>query len=162
MIYTAFTEEESIAANEAWGANCGPHALAAGLGVSLDRARELLPKFAERRYTNPTMMEAALMAARGNVGCLKGGRSNEWKNGIIRVQWEGRWTKAGVPARAAYQRTHWIAHFRGLVYCTCFPHLWYPSHIWEQMIAAHVVGKNGVTGWHFTHCYLLDEPKEGA
>jgi len=34
-----FTESESIAANESWSANCGPHALAAVLNVSLEAVR---------------------------------------------------------------------------------------------------------------------------
>ncbi len=162
MIYLAFTEEQSLAAPEAWGANCGPHAIAAGLGVTLDRARELLPKFEGRFYTTPKMMEEAMMAARGSICCLKGGPSREWRNGIIRVQWEGRWTNPGVPKIAAYPKTHWIAHFDGFVYCTCCPHEWWRVETWQRIIEAHVIGQNGVTGWHFTHCHLLPTPMEAA
>lgn len=160
----AFTEYDSFKAIEDWGANCGPHALAAGLGVTLDRARELLPTFEKRGYTTPKMMSEALVLAKGSVCVLKGGKVQDfYRDGLWRVQWEGRWTQPGVPAIAAYPHTHWVACFNGDVYCTCCPHGWWPVDLWKAMIEAVIKNQmKGVTGWHLTHCYRLNLPKEAA
>lgn len=106
---TRFTVDEAQRARETWGANCGPGALAAVLGLTLDNARHLLRGFNAKRYTNPSMMRAALNGT---------GWKYEWRvcqrgylppiNGLARVQWEGPWTEPGVPPRAAYGHTHWI------------------------------------------------------
>src|SRR5690606_20100009 len=33
----------------------------------------------------------------------------DWpRYGLARIQWEGPWTKPGVPARVAYRHTHWV------------------------------------------------------
>lgn len=104
-----FTAAEAQAAWEAWGLNCGPGALAAVLDIPLGTAREALVGFDQKRYTNPTMMRAALVTL---------GVKFDWQvrkhaylppiYGLARVQWEGPWTAAGVPPRVAYRHTHWI------------------------------------------------------
>lgn len=101
---------DAIRAGEEWGANCGPGALAAVLGVTLDAVRPHLTGFDRKRYTNPTMMREALDSL---------GVDYEWSvrrraylppvYGLARVQWDGPWTKPGVPAAAAYRHTHWVA-----------------------------------------------------
>lgn len=109
-----FTPEQANRAVEAWGANCGPGALAAIFNMTLDEVRPHLGDFESKGYTNPTLMFAALdslgiakwncrMASKvlGPVG---------WpKHGLARIQWEGPWTRPGVPARVAYRHTHWVA-----------------------------------------------------
>lgn len=160
MNYLAFTEEDSFRAHEEWDANCGPHALATGLGVTLDRARELLPLFEGRAYTTPKMMAEAIQLATGSVTRLSGGKVKEfYRDGIWRVQWEGRWTQPGVPAIAAYPHTHWVTHFNGHIYCTCCPHEWWPVDTWKRLIQVVISDMKGVTGWHLTHCYPLPVPK---
>ena len=99
------TLEDAQRASDAWGANCGPGALAAVLNKTLEDVRPHLVGFDAKRYTNPTMMLRALR----DLGV-------QWKdvpgwpaNGVVRVQWGGRWMNPGVPIRARYRHTHWIA-----------------------------------------------------
>jgi hypothetical protein len=106
----AFGLDEAIAAGEAWGANCGPGALAAVLGLSLDAVRPHLVGFDAKRYTNPRMMRAALDSLKVQYDWTV--RHNRAYlppiYGLARVQWDGPWTKPAVPVAAAYRHTHWI------------------------------------------------------
>lgn len=114
MIVPRFTAEDVDAANDAWGANCGPVAAAAMLGMTLDEARAAFEArgFAERRVTNPTMMKGVIRDVLGRPveGLpVPNGTLERWPYwAIVRVQWEGPWTLPGVPIRARYPYTHWI------------------------------------------------------
>lgn len=102
------TSEDAERAWKEWGCNCGPAALAAIMGMTLDEVRPHMGDFERKRYTNPTLMWESLdrVGARWkNHGC----RCDWPVHGLCRVQWEGPWTAPGVPARAAYRHTHWIA-----------------------------------------------------
>lgn len=144
-----YTRAESDEARKAWGANCGPHALAAALGKSLDDARLCLPGF--RGWTNPTMMGAALRACGAVFRLTKNLRTAQLCDGINRLQWEGPWLNPGVPARVAYQHTHWIAHFDGWVLCTAVnPYQWERREVWSAWLA------NEGERWHVTHHYALE------
>lgn len=106
---TPFTADDAQAAFDSWGANCGPGALAAVMGLSLDAVRQHLVGFDAKRYTNPTMMRAALDSMHASYQ-WKAGRFGLFPSyGLARVQWAGPWTKPGVPAAAAYRHTHWVA-----------------------------------------------------
>jgi len=63
VITLRFDQRDFEQANAEWGCNCGPSALAAALGITLDRAHELIPEFDDRRYTSPRMMKDALQLA---------------------------------------------------------------------------------------------------
>jgi hypothetical protein len=52
--------EDAEHANDVWGCNCGPGALAAITGLTLDQVRPHMGDFERKRYTNPTLMFAAL------------------------------------------------------------------------------------------------------
>jgi hypothetical protein len=100
------TLEEAHKAYEEWGANCGPGALAAVLNKTLEDVRPHLIGFELKRYTNPTMMLRALR----ELGVRWTSPEVGWpKNGLVRVQWGGPWMREGVPMRARYRHTHWIA-----------------------------------------------------
>lgn len=109
-----FTVAELEAANSLWGANCGPGALAAILGMTLEQVRPHLGDFERKGYTNPTLMYAALKSAipcRYHTKNLRTAGKAPWdwpRYGLCRVQWEGPWTEPGVPMRARYRHTHWI------------------------------------------------------
>lgn len=100
-----FSEADTAAAFETWGANCGPTALAAMTGLTLDAVREHMGDFVAKGYTNPTLMHAALSSI--GVDWRKAGPS--WPAyGLVRIQWTGPWMQPNVPKRARYRYTHWV------------------------------------------------------
>lgn len=104
-----FSAADANHAYEKWGANCGPGALAAALGLTLNQVRNHLIGFYAKGYTNPTMMWDALhsLGAEFHINAKK---PVLWPRcGLARIQWEGPWTKPGVPPRVAYRHTHWVA-----------------------------------------------------
>lgn len=111
----AFTAEESDRAHDAWGANCGPVALAAVTGLTLPIVRRFLGDFERKGYTNPTLMFRALDHIREDrfIASWTRKREPEWpRYGLVRIQWHGSWMNEGVPIPARYRQTHWVgAHY---------------------------------------------------
>jgi hypothetical protein len=110
---TKFTLVDAERASGEWGANCGPGALAAVLGITLDEVRPHMGDFERKHYTNPTLMFDALRSLgvtyKSRKGPNPGAGCWDWPIfGLCRIQWEGPWTKPGVPIRARYRHTHWI------------------------------------------------------
>jgi len=87
-----------------WGCNCGPSALAAVTGRTLDEIRPLMGDFEKKHYTNPTLMFDSLKRTGAAWWKIEGIPTH----GLLRIQWEGPWTDPGVPIRARYRHTHWI------------------------------------------------------
>lgn len=104
------TMEDAERAYHEWGCNCGPAAIAAILSIPLDHVRPHLGDFEGKGYVNPTLMWRALQSLGVRFSYRGGdlGRQNWPLYGLARIQWEGPWTKSGVPARAAYRHTHWV------------------------------------------------------
>lgn len=96
---------DTIAAADAWGANCGPMSLAAVLGLSrVEDVRDFVQPF--RGFMSPTDMDAALTKS-GRRFVV--GNPQFWpESGLVRIQWNGPWCDRGVPAKAAYRYTHWV------------------------------------------------------
>lgn len=114
MTALRFTLADLEAANDAWGCNCGPGALAAICGLTLDEVR---PHFGARfpGYANPTAMFAALYLAGRRIDLLRRTSATEqlWPRwGLCRIQWQGPWTQPGVNPRWAYRHTHWVGASR--------------------------------------------------
>lgn len=106
-----FTLEDAQRAWEDWGANCGPGALAAVTDRTLDEVRPHLRDFDGKGYTNPTMMLEALRSLEVRFVVS---RDRDWPGfGLARIQWEGPWTRPGVPMRARYRHTHWVGVLLG-------------------------------------------------
>ena len=96
-----FTLEDAHRASDAWGCNCGPSALAAVTGMTLDEVRPFMGDFEQKHYTNPTLMWSILNNIGARWSVTKPPRT--WpRYGLARIQWEGPWTKPGVPARQAF------------------------------------------------------------
>lgn len=173
-----FTIEDGIRAEDEWGANCGPGALAAIMGMTLDEVRPHMGDFERKGYTNPTLMLTALqslLVARviSEWRCAvvrANGEPLDWPHyGLARIQWEGPWTKPGVPIRARYRYTHWIGVFcrsdlpidvgifdinalgNGTGWCSLVN--------WESIIVPHILKEcvpRASGGWHITHAIEIE------
>jgi hypothetical protein len=162
-----FNVVDAERANDEWGANCGPGALAAIMAMTLDEVRPYLEavEFASRRYTNPGMMNACLRAIGRpfrKIGAV-------WPSyGLVRVQWEGPWTAPGVPMRARYRHTHWIgaadmgAGDIGIFDINCINNGsgWVSLANWEALVLPWLLEDlpkwNGK--WHITHAIEVEKP----
>lgn len=159
-----FSLDDAQLAGDTWGANCGPGAIAAVCGLTLEELRPYLGDFEQKRYTNPTLMWETL----GRLGVKLRIRSNPgvpwvtWpKYGLARVQWEGPWTEPGVPPRVAYRHTHWVGVCEEPgsetnifdINCMCVGG-WIPLSEWSDSLVPWLLKycepkANG--GWHLTH-----------
>lgn len=165
----SFTQDEFDAAVKQWGCNCGPSALAFALQTKLDVARDLIPKFDEKRYTSPTMMKAALLG----IGCrftpaevsiaamfAPGGQAS-----LVRVQWTGPWTEPGSNPKWAYGYTHWICTWveRGAQLVFDCNGGMQSFHEWRDETVPLLIGGNKrATGWVPTHIWRLPAFAGGA
>jgi hypothetical protein len=153
-----FTLADAERAHDEWGANCGPGALAAIMGMTLDEVRPHMLGFESKGYTNPTMMFEALGYVGARWQLLK---SPVWPNyGLARIQWEGPWTKPGVPIRARYRYTHWVGAQRGYssigifdINCMNNGTGWCSLDDWRRGIVPHLVAlyPRADGKWHITH-----------
>lgn len=154
-----FSIDDAHAASDEWGANCGPGALAAILGSDLSQVRSLLEGFDAKRYTNPTMMFAALdKSGRGWKRLSIGAQLPTW--GLLRIQWHGPWTAPTAPKRWAYRHTHWIGvslengeRYAFDINCICVGG-WVPWQEWSDRVAPWLIRecvKRGDGQWSVTH-----------
>lgn len=159
-----FTAEDSDRAFDEWGANCGPGALAAIMGMTLDEVRPHMGGFENKRYTNPTLMNQALRSIGRPWKKIGAG----WPSyGLVRIQWEGRWTNPGVPTRVRYRYTHWVgASTFGDEAIAVFDINsmsngtgWCSLDDWSRIIVPFLVqqysGASG--GWHITHSVEVEK-----
>lgn len=120
-----FTLDDAQVAADEFSFNCGPGALCALLGMTPTEIRPHLLDFEAKGYTNPTLMANILRGlgvkfypfyqCSGNPSSID--NSGRWYGlnpiypvrGLVRIQWAGPWTKPGVPLRARYRHTHWVA-----------------------------------------------------
>ena len=118
MIPLRFTEADAIRANEEWRCNCGPAAIAAIMGLSLDEVRPHLSDFEQRGYMPTSMMWFVLNRLGAKLDKKnfnpvtrrdRDGNPPAWPRwGIARIQWEGPWLKPGVPMNVRSLYTHWV------------------------------------------------------
>lgn len=99
--------------------NCGPAALCAAADILPDQALAVLHGFETKHYTNPMMMAGALRELKipfkrltEEIGISAAMVPVFPKFGLVRIQWGGPWTMPGVPIRARYRHTHWVAFER--------------------------------------------------
>lgn len=168
-----FNLADAERAHDEWGANCGPGALAAIMGLTLDEVRPRMGDFERKGYTNPTMMLGALesVGARFRIRSLA---SNvellDWpRYGLARVQWEGPWTKSGSNPRWAYRHTHWVGaahgqHEVGIFDINCINNGsgWVSYDAWTTVVVPWILKEcvpraNG--RWHITHSIEIERAK---
>lgn len=177
MITCKFSSDDLKQANEEWGCNCGPSALAFALQTDLNAVRQAVSSvgFDHKRYINPTMMSQAVQILRGrkkNVQCpcrnAEGGLDVEpmfpdaemaSDLSLVRVQWTGQWTAPGANQRWAYGKTHWIVTWteRGvaLVFdCNCGIS---GFESWENEIVYRITESipRSDGGWYPTHIWRV-------
>lgn len=160
-----FSATDAERAFDAWGANCGPGALAAVSGLPLDGVREHLRSFDQKRYTNPSMMLEALRSLQIPFRLIlrpPATSTTVWPQrlGLVRVQWTGPWTAPGVPIRVRYRHTHWIAAARtasddiGVFDINCMDSGgWVSLASWIDVIVPYLTRAHSRAdgGWHQTH-----------
>jgi hypothetical protein len=110
-----FTSADIDRAYWDWQCSCGPAALAAILGLTLDEVKPLfMPAFPG--WTTPTRMLEALRRANkhwSSIAVPARTRTTWPVWGVARIQWEGPWTAPGANQRWAYTHTHWVGVSRG-------------------------------------------------
>lgn len=112
MTYTHayFAPPDVVDANKAWGATCGPCALAAIFGVPVNTVRPFFPLVTpDRTWCNPTEMRVALRSAGRRFEVVQGSAGPTTPAAMVLVQFEGPWTEPGANPLWAYRHTHWVA-----------------------------------------------------
>lgn len=175
MLPIKFTEGDAETAYKEWGCNCGPTAIAAICGLTLEGVRPHLGDFPKKHYTNPTLMWRILDSI--GVRWKKFCSPQRWPSyGLSRVQWEGPWTAPGVPPMAAYWHTHWVGVKSRL--CTPSSHRLSPTNAvfifdinamnyggwvslsdWSSIIVPHILKlyPKASGGYHLTHSVEIEE-----
>jgi hypothetical protein len=145
-----------------WGANCGPSALAAILGMTAAEVRPLVERVQGGRFLNYMnaghLIDALRQAGRQvwRVECSRG--QVQWPKAreLCVIQFDGPWCEPEVPAKARFRHTHIVASIRGgiMIYdgnANC----WLPKQEWQDKIMP--VLQRDVrrsTGWYT--CTVLD------
>lgn len=173
---TRFHFGDADRANREWGMNCGPGAIAAICGLTLDEVRPYMGDFERKHYTNPTLMWQVLerlwpaYAISYYPSRIQGAKPMTWPAyGLARIQWGGTWMEPGVPMAARYRRTHWVG--------ACSPDQnnvgifdiniiangtgWTPLEDWSSIVVPMLVGDmKGADGtWFITHCVEVILPE---
>lgn len=181
-----FSLDEAQRHADEWRCNCGPGALAAICGLTLEETKVHMMAcgFCDKGYTNPTMMFDVLR----HVGVKwQGGTCNSMSSenqgmlafpnfGLARIQWEGPWTKPGVPIRARYRHTHWVGSMRcgdeGFddevsifdINAMCVGG-WIPFSEWAMHLVPWLLKKcvpRASGRWHITHVIEVQRPTAGG
>jgi hypothetical protein len=86
--------------------------------------------------------------------------------GLVRVQWEGPWTKPGVPKRARYRYTHWIGAAErsgetGIFDINCINNGtgWVSLKDWYNLVVPFIIKQypRATGGWHITHAIEIEK-----
>lgn len=163
----SFTIDEAEQLYDECRFNCGPSALCAITGKRPDEILQALPQFRQRGYTNPKMMATALRSFGIDWQVLLADEISVLSRdismptfGLVRVQWDGPWAKPGVPIRARYRHTHWIAINDDRIFdinCMCVGG-WVAASEWKDQVVPWLLAqleKKSNGNWWPTHCWQL-------
>lgn len=166
-----FSLEDAQSAAGGWF-NCGPGALCAVADLRPEEALPHLRNFDLKHYTNPSMMQQALselgIKFRRVYECLGLGvaRNPVYPTfGLVRIQWAGPWTKPGVPVRARYRHTHWVAWDDDVkqvfdINAMCVGG-WLDEREWRDQLVPWLlreVEPKASGEWWPTHCWQINQP----
>ena len=113
-----FDVDDAERAGDRWGFSCGPAAICALLGLTPDQLRPHLERHSRKRsYMTPDDVLRALDSL--GVRHSAGRRHQYPQFGFARIQWGGPWLKPGVPYKARYCYTHWVASCGGCTTGSC-------------------------------------------
>lgn len=178
-----FNRADLEAANAGWGCNCGPAALAAICGLTLEEVRPHFPGF--KGWTNVPRMLAAIDGIgrdRRSWTPTRDGHGIDWPSyGLALIAFDGPWTEPN-PARERWlkieraKRTHWVGVSRlqlaggGEDPCTvCVWDInavgrhfdgWLLAAVWEGVVVPALTAdiKRATGGWCITHAIEIKRP----
>lgn len=174
-----FTAEEAHRAAEEWQFNCGPGALCAITRKTPSEIRPFMGDFETKGYTNPTLMASILDGLAipfQRIFEATGAERRPWGDhdlpefGLMRVQWGGKWTRQGVPMRARYRYSHWVAVDRAQpihvfdVNAACVGG-WIPWDEWTTQLVPWLLKECHPTAsgeWWPTHCWQVPRPSNSG
>lgn len=158
-----FTPADADRAYDEWGCNCGPSAIAAICNLTLDEVRPHMGDFETKHYANPTLMLDTLnrLYFAKLLRAWTRAQATWPQYGLVRIQWEGPWTKPGVPARARYRHTHWVGagRHRGRIGIFDINAMsngsgWTALENWECVMVPYILKEcvpKADGKWHITH-----------
>ena len=152
---TPFTQEDADRAYDEWGVNCGPSALAAIMGMTLNEVRPHMRNFERKHYTNPNLMNAALRSIRRpwrNIGANARATALRAFNGKAR----GRALASRcAPAIAIPTGSASIKPTTGIFDINCMNNGtgWCSLDDWVLVIVPHLTAQypRATGSWHITH-----------
>lgn len=151
-----YVPTDAAEAYDAWGATCGPNALAAALGRPVMSLREAMHPY--KGYTAFAGMTRALDRLGEPYAVLRKDfrrldvDASAWSRRLTIVQWHGSWMTPGVHPGAALSRTHWVAvdHATRLVYDVNAGPTgdggWFGMEDWKRLAATIMVEVRGCNG----------------
>ena len=152
--------------------NCGPASLCAVSDLMPNDVLPHLRNFDKKHYTNPLMMKQALDTLDIPFDRVFECRGHDHpKNpiypvfGLVRVQWDGPWFLPGVPVRASYRHTHWVAWDSAFnrvfdINAMCVGG-WLPKKEWRELLVPWLLSQIEPTAtglWWPTHCWQIKRP----
>lgn len=171
MTAVRFTLADLEAAHASWRCSCGPAALAAICGLTLDAVRPHFPGF--KGWTNPVMMRQALERTGRRFHFELSERPLWPRYGLALIAFEGPWTEPN-PTRERWlkieraKRSHWVGVSRlqlmsggedpdAVCVWDCnamdIGRGWSPIAWWSSQVAPRLTAdiKRATGGWHITH-----------
>lgn len=144
------------AQHDLWGANCGPTALAAILGISVAEVRPLVERVqggSFKGYMHAGHLLDTLKLAGKTVRRIECSYQEiRWPEdqGLCVLQFDGPWCLPGANPRARFRYTHSItAAAGGLLVYDGNAQVWLRRGDWEAKVMADLVaGTKRCTGWY--------------
>lgn len=138
------------------------------MGLTPEELRPQLGNFEQKGYTNPSLMREVLQRVGVRYELVYRGDEPipefpPLTHGVMRVQWGGPWTQPGVPMRARYRQTHWVAVASAHVFdvnAMCVGG-WLPLDEWALQLVPWLIREavpKGDGTWWPTHAWEVSPP----